>query len=150
MVSAGTGVCVPGNHDMTLLKKLRGKDVKVTHGLAASLAQLEAEPPGFRQQVADLIDGLVSHYVLDDGKLIVAHAGMKEETQGRSSAAVRSFAFFGETTGETDEWGLPVQHNWAAECRGRAMVTYGHTPVAEPEWLNHTINIGTGCRHCLP
>jgi hypothetical protein len=24
---------------------------------------------------------------------------------------------------------------------GKAMVVYGHTPVAEPEWLNRTINI---------
>ena len=25
------------------------------------------------------------------------------------------------------------------------MVVYGHTPVPEPEWLNRTINIDTGC-----
>jgi protein phosphatase len=88
---------------------------------------------------------MVSHYVLDDGKLVVAHAGMKEQMQGRGSGAVRSFALFGETTGETDEFGLPVRYNWAADYRGRAMVVYGHTPVAEPEWLNRTINIDTGC-----
>ena len=43
------------------------------------------------------------------------------------------------------EYGLPVRYNWAAEYRGKAMVVYGHTPVAEPEWLNRTINIDTGC-----
>lgn len=145
MVKAGSAVCVPGNHDMKLLRKLRGKDVQIAHGLADSLAQLESESPEFKQQVTDFIDGLVSHYVLDDGKLVVAHAGMKEEMQGRGSGAVRSFALFGETTGETDEYGLPVRYNWAAEYRGRAMVVYGHTPVAEPEWLNRTINIDTGC-----
>ena len=52
---------------------------------------------------------------------------------------------YGETTGETDEFGLPVRYNWAAEYRGRAMVVYGHTPVPEPEWLNRTICIDTGC-----
>ena len=87
----------------------------------------------------------MSHYVLDDGKLVVAHAGMKESMQGRGSGAVREFALFGETTGETDEFGLPVRYNWAAEYRGSAMVVYGHTPVPEPEWLNRTINIDTGC-----
>ena len=91
------------------------------------------------------LDGLVSHYVLDDGKLVVAHAGMKEEMQGRGSGKVRDFALYGETTGETDEFGLPVRYNWAAEYRGTAMVVYGHTPVPEPEWLNRTINIDTGC-----
>ena len=91
------------------------------------------------------LDGLVSHYVFDDGRLVVAHAGMKQEMQGRGSAKVRDFALFGETTGETDEFGLPVRYNWAAEYRGRASVVYGHTPVPEPEWLNRTINIDTGC-----
>jgi protein phosphatase len=145
MVEAGAALCVPGNHDMKLLQKLRGKDVKMAHGLADSVAQLEAEPPEFKGKVAEFIDGLISHYVLDDGKLVVAHAGMKEEMQGRGSGAIRSFALFGETTGETDEFGLPVRYNWAADYRGKAMVVYGHTPIAEPQWLNRTVNIDTGC-----
>jgi protein phosphatase len=145
MVEAGTAICVPGNHDMKLLRKLRGKDVQITHGLAESLAQLEREPPEFRKKVMDFIGDLVSHYVLDDGKLVVAHAGMKESMQGRGSGKVRDFALYGETTGETDEFGLAVRYNWAAEYRGRAMVVYGHTPVPEPDWLNGTINIDTGC-----
>ena len=145
MVSAGIALCVPGNHDVKLLQKLRGKDVKIAHGLADSIAQLENESPEFKRKVIEFIDGLISHYVLDEGKLVVAHAGMKEEMQGRGSAAVRSFALFGETTGETDEFGLPVRYNWAADYRGKAMVVYGHTPIAEPQWLNRTINIDTGC-----
>ena len=145
MVDAGTALCVPGNHDMKLVRKLKGRDVQITHGLADSIAQLGAEPPEFRDKVRVFLDGLVSHYVLDDGNLVVAHAGMKEEMQGRGSGKVRDFALFGETTGETDEFGLPVRGNWAAEYRGKAMVVYGHTPVAQPEWLNRTINIDTGC-----
>jgi protein phosphatase len=144
-VSSGAALCVPGNHDMKLLRKLRGQDVQITHGLAESLAQLTSETDESRKQVAAFIDSLVSHYVLDDGKLVVAHAGMKESMQGRGSGAVREFALFGETTGETDEFGLPVRYNWAAEYRGAAMVVYGHTPVPEPEWLNRTINLDTGC-----
>jgi protein phosphatase len=145
MVKAGTAFCVPGNHDVKLMRKLRGKDVKITHGLADSLAQLERESPEFKREVGDFIDDLVSHYVFDDGRLVVAHAGMKEAMQGRGSGAARSFALFGETTGETDDYGLPVRYNWAAEYRGKAMVVYGHTPVREPEWLNRTIDIDTGC-----
>jgi protein phosphatase len=145
MVAAGTALCVPGNHDMKLLKALRGRNVQITHGLAESLEQLEREPETFRHDVAEFLDDLVSHYVLDERRLIVAHAGMKEKLQGRGSARVRDFALYGETTGETDEFGLPVRHNWAAEYRGRAIVVYGHTPVPEPEWLNNTINIDTGC-----
>ena len=145
MVRAETALCVPGNHDKKLLRRLRGRDVRLTHGLQDSVEQLERESPEFRDQVADFIDSLVSHYVLDDGKVVVAHAGMKEEMQGRGSGRVREFALYGETTGETDEFGLPVRYDWAAEYRGKAMVVYGHTPVPEPEWVNRTINIDTGC-----
>jgi len=147
-VNAGTALCVPGNHDMKFMRKIWGKDVQITHGLAESLAQFEVYEKayrGFSRMAAAFIHKLVSHYVLDDGKLVVAHAGMKESMQGRGSGAVREFALFGETTGETDEFGLPVRYNWAAEYRGSAMVVYGHTPVPEPEWLNRTINIDTGC-----
>lgn len=143
--AGGAALCVPGNHDMKLVRKLRGRDVQVARGLAESLAQLAAEPEEFRTAAADFIDGMVSHYVFDDGKLVVAHAGMKECMQGRGSGGVREFAMFGETTGETDEFGLPVRLNWAADYRGSAMVVYGHTPVPEPEWLNRTINVDTGC-----
>jgi protein phosphatase len=145
MVRGGTGLCVPGNHDMKLVKALSGKNVQVKHGLAESLEQLARESDAFRQDAADFLHKLVSHYVLDDGRLVVAHAGMKEKLQGRGSRRVRDFALYGETTGETDEFGLPIRHNWAAEYRGQATVVYGHTPVPEPEWLNNTINIDTGC-----
>ena len=145
MAAAGTALCVPGNHDVKLMRKLRGRDVQIAHGLAESLAQLEAEPVEFKNQIAAFIDGMVSHYVLEGGKLVVAHAGMKESMQGRGSAAVRAFALFGETTGETDEFGLPVRYDWASEYRGKATMVYGHTPVPEAEWLNGTMNIDTGC-----
>lgn len=144
-VEAGTALCVPGNHDMKLLRKLNGRDVQITHGLEDSLSQLANESDEFQEQVRKFIDGLVSHYVFDNGKLVVAHAGMKEEMQGRGSGKVRDFAYYGETTGETDDFGLSVRYNWAGEYRGKATVVYGHTPVPEPDWLNHTINIDTGC-----
>lgn len=149
MVASGNALCVPGNHDMKLLRKLRGKNVQISHGLADSLAEVEAvaedNREAFIKELADFLDGLVSHYVLDNGKIVVAHAGMKESMQGRGSGKVREFALYGETTGETDEFGLPVRYPWASEYRGNAMVVYGHTPVPEPDWLNKTINIDTGC-----
>ncbi|WP_436616633.1 polynucleotide kinase-phosphatase [Sorangium sp. So ce1024] len=145
MVASGAALCVPGNHDVKLLKKLRGRDVRLTHGLELTVAQLEVETDEFKARAADFIDGLVSHYVLDDGNLAVAHAGVKEAFQGRGSGAVREFCLYGETTGETDEYGLPVRYNWASEYRGKAMVVYGHTPTTVAEWENRTICIDTGC-----
>jgi protein phosphatase len=149
MVDAGSALCVPGNHEAKLVRKLRGRDVVVNHGLEQTLAELEQLPAdlreGFCREMADFFDGLISHYVLDDGKLVVAHAGMKASLQGRASSQVREFALYGETTGETDAFGFPIRYNWAAEYRGPAFVVYGHTPVPEAEWVNRTINIDTGC-----
>ena len=145
MVAAGAAICVPGNHEAKLLRAMRGRDVRVSHGLAESLAQLAGEPEEFRSQMVAFLDGLVSHYVLDSGRLVVAHAGLREEMHGRASAAVRAFALYGETTGETDEFGLPVRYPWAQDYRGRALVVYGHTPVPEAVWVNNTICLDTGC-----
>jgi len=144
MVKAGTAFCIAGNHDVKLVRWLRGKQVQVKHGLERSIAEIESLGPDDRVKLASFLDGLVSHYVLDAGKLVVAHAGLREEMHGRGSGAVREFCLYGETTGETDEFGLPVRYNWAAEYRGKATVVYGHTPVPEPEWLNNTVNIDSG------
>jgi protein phosphatase len=145
MAAAGDAICLPGNHDVKLARALKGADVKVAHGLDLSLEQLAGESPEFRDEAADFLRQLVSHVVLDEGRLVVAHAGMKEAYQGRSSARVRDFALFGETTGETDEYGLRVRADWAADYRGPAAVVYGHTTVVEPRWVNETIDIDTGC-----
>jgi protein phosphatase len=146
MVAGNVALCVPGNHDEKLLRKLRGKNVQITHGLAETLQQFEERPNVVAlDSVQQFLDSLIGHYVLDGGNLAVAHAGMKERYIGRASRRVLEFARYGETTGETDEFGLPVRHDWAAEYRGQAAVVYGHTPVPEAEWLNRTINIDTGC-----
>ncbi|QDG49393.1 polynucleotide kinase-phosphatase [Persicimonas caeni] len=149
MVEHGTGLCVPGNHENKLLRKLRGKNVKLKHGLEQTVAELEALPDEVRESyeasMRDFIRNLVSHVVLDDGGLVVAHAGLKEEMHGRASGKVKSFAMYGETSGETDEFGLPIRYDWAADYRGDATVVYGHTPVPRAEWLNRTINVDTGC-----
>ncbi len=145
MVTEGTALCVPGNHESKLLRAIRGSKVQVSHGLAESLEQLNAEPDPFRSEVEKFLDGLISHYVLDGGKLVVAHAGLIERYHGRASGRVRAFCLYGQTTGETDEYGLPVRYPWAQEYRGRAMVLYGHTPVPAPEWVNNTLCLDTGC-----
>ncbi|MFF0631610.1 polynucleotide kinase-phosphatase [Nocardia sp. NPDC004151] len=144
MVASGNALCVTGNHEFKLVRALDGRRVTVKHGLAESLAQLEAEDTEFRKAAQEFMRGLVSHYVLDGGKLVVAHAGLKEEYQGRTSGRVREFAMYGESTGETDEYGLPVRYPWANDYRGKALVLYGHTPMTELVWVNNTLCLDTG------
>ncbi|MEU0783825.1 polynucleotide kinase-phosphatase [Streptomyces sp. NPDC006173] len=144
MVGSGDALCVPGNHENKLGRYLKGRNVQHTHGLAETIEQMDAQSDEFRASVREFVDGLVSHYVLDGGGLVVCHAGLPEKYHGRTSGRVRSHALYGDTTGETDEFGLPVRYPWAEDYRGRAAVVYGHTPVPTATWLNNTICLDTG------
>ncbi len=149
MVQWGSGLCVPGNHDLKLTQKLKGREVRGDFGLSYTLTEIGALPEdirdGFIKETVAFLDGLPSHYVFDGGGLVVAHAGLKRVMQGRMSKRVREFCLYGETAGETDEFGLPIRHDWADRYQGGALVVYGHTPVPGVEWLNDTVNIDTGC-----
>ena len=145
MVKSGNALAVPGNHDVKLVKYLLGKNVQLTHGLDKTVDELEKQDEQFRNDVKEFLDGLVSHYVLDDGKLVVSHAGLKQEYIGRGSMKVRDFCLYGEATGEIDEYGLPVRLNWASDYRGKATVVYGHIPQLEVQAMNGTYCIDTGC-----
>ena len=146
MVADGVALCVPGNHEAKFRRRLDGKGVSTTHGLAQTLAQFELRgDPAFEERVRNFIDAMTDHYRLDGGKLVVAHAGLKQSLHGREGRRVGSFCLWGDTTGEKDEYGLPIRKDWAQDYRGEAVVVYGHTPVAEARWVNNTICIDTAC-----
>lgn len=140
----GRAWCVLGNHDEKLRKYLGDEKVKIAHGLQETIDSL-GDDQAFKDILQGWLNWRISHYVFDGGNLVVAHAGLKEAMQGRAAGAVRSFCLFGDTTGETDEWGLPERLDWAREYKGKAAVVYGHTPVPRPQWLNNTLNLDTGC-----
>jgi protein phosphatase len=143
-VEAG-GYVVQGNHDNKLQRWMDGRNVKIGHGLQETIDQLTSESEIFKTKAKAFLYDLRSHFWLDNGRLAVAHAGLKADMIGRGSPAVRDFALYGETTGEIDEFGLPVRADWAANYRGDCAIVYGHTPVVEAEWVNNTICIDTGC-----
>ncbi|MGQ0671856.1 MAG: metallophosphoesterase [Hyphomicrobium sp.] len=145
LVAAGFAFAVPGNHDAKFLRWLRGQKVKLSHGLERTVAQFEAESPQFHADVKRFLEELPTHVWLDGGRLAVAHAGIKEPMLGHDSGEVRAFCLYGETSGETDRFGLPIRYHWAAEYAGATAVVYGHTPVPEAEWFNNTLCLDTGC-----
>ncbi|MBI1383802.1 MAG: hypothetical protein GC150_02690 [Rhizobiales bacterium] len=145
MVETGSALAVPGNHDDKLSRWLAGRDVKLAHGLETSVEQLEHEPADFRPQVRAFIEGLPLHLWLAGGELVVAHAGLRGDMVGGQGRAVRAYCLYGDTTGEKDEFGLPVRRNWALEYTGHPRIVYGHTPVLAAEWLNGTLCLDTAC-----
>lgn len=145
MTDHGSALCIMGNHENKLMRKLRGNNVQVSHGLTQTLEQIDGRDQEFRDRVLTFLNGMTTHYILDEGKLAVAHAGITEEYQGRTSSSIRDFCMYGKTDGEKDAWGLPNRLEWANEYRGKTLVVFGHTSTREPRWLNNTVNIDTGC-----
>lgn len=145
LCEADQALCVVGNHDDKLLRYLRGNRVSIAHGLAESIDQIEPLSALFKERVIGFLAGLEYHLVLDGGRLVVAHAGLKESMHGKQSRSHRAFALFGDVSGATDEAGLPIRGDWGAEYRGQALVVHGHTPQVTARWINQTCNIDTGC-----
>lgn len=152
LVAAEQGFCAPGNHDNKLMRALDGRNVRIAHGLRETLDQIAALPTeeeraAFSRDFRDFVRGLPPYLWLEDGHLVVAHAGLPERFHGRISERIRALALYGETTGWEDEYGNPERIDWAAEYRGAAAVVYGHTPFRETRWRHNTINVDTGCVH---
>jgi protein phosphatase len=103
MVASGAALAVRGDRDEELAARAPEPDAAFLHGLP-------------------------SHLVLAGGALVVAHAGIRPDLQGRDSPRVTAFCLRGEP-------------GWAAAYRGRALVVHGHEPAPCPRWVGRTIGI---------
>lgn len=148
-VSAGTALYTPGNHCNKLMRYLLGHKVRVGHGLAETIAQLDSLPAGERNSLIRAVTRMISdappYLVLDRGRLVIAHAGIKEWMIGQMSRRIRDFTLYGDVTGELDADGFPIRRDWAGNYAGSYTIVYGHTVVPEPRWVNNTLNIDQGC-----
>ncbi|PLR97596.1 bis(5'-nucleosyl)-tetraphosphatase PrpE [Bacillus sp. T33-2] len=139
---------VPGNHCNKLYRFFLGNRVQISHGLETTVAEYEALDHQGRQRIRqyfiELYEKAPLYRVLDNGKLIIAHAGIRQDLIGKKNSKVKTFVLYGDITGKTNPDGTPVRRDWAKNYRGDAWIVYGHTPVKEPRELNRTINIDTG------
>ncbi len=145
MAARKEAFAVIGNHDDKFLRWLKGRDVKLANGLERTVQQFAGESEAFKTATRRFLQSLPSYAWLDGGRLVVAHAGIKEKMLGRNTAPVRSFCLYGDTSGKLDAAGLPERFNWAIDYSGEPMIVYGHTPVAEPAWQGNSVCIDTGC-----
>jgi protein phosphatase len=140
---------VPGNHCDKLYRYLIGRDVQIKNGLETTVAELQALSNKEERQLSHafikLYETAPLYLSLDNGHLIVAHAGIKEAFIGKTNKRIKSFVLYGDVTGETDPTGFPIRRDWAKDYKGKAWIVYGHTPVKAPRQMGKTINIDTGC-----
>lgn len=148
MVASDSALFVPGNHDDKLFRMLKGNKVTRSHGLDLTEQQLNELPEEARAALTtDVLTYLAAappYLVLDEGKLVVAHAGIREEMIGRYDGHVRQFTLYGDVRG-FEESGRPIRYDWAQEYLGSALITYGHTPQEEIRFVGNTINLDGGC-----
>ena len=148
-IEAGNAIVTPGNHDRKFARYLMGRDVILNHGLELTAAEYRALLPGDKRTVRYGVQQVIldgpPYAILDDGNLVVAHAGIEEWMIGKTTDRVGAFVRYGEKTGELTPEGLPIRRDWAADYRGKPLVVYGHTPTLEPGFRNNTINIDQGC-----
>jgi diadenosine tetraphosphatase ApaH/serine/threonine PP2A family protein phosphatase len=144
MVTDGIAYCISGNHDEKLLRYLKGRNVKVRYGLEQSVEQLKNESKEYKKLVVEFLEHLPFHIVLNKGKLIVTHAGIKERMIGKLSDEVKEFCLYG---GDPDGDHPTKIHRtrWNEEYHGKPLIVFGHLTVREPVLLNNTIDIDTGC-----
>ena len=126
-------------------RTLERLDVKVAQGMQLTVEQFERESADFRDKTREFLEGLPSYAWLEDGRLLIVHAGIRQDMIGQNSKRVREFCLYGDTSGKLDAKGLPERFNWAADYRGDTMILYGHTPVVEAERVNNTVCLDTGC-----
>ena len=139
----------PGNHCNKLYRFFLGRKVKIANGLETTVVEYDLLPPRaqkrIRHKFMELYESAPLYLLLDDGKLVVAHAGIREDYIGEYHEKVKTFVLYGDITGEKNPDGTPVRLDWAKHYRGKAMIVYGHTPVKEVRIVNNTYNIDTGC-----
>ena len=145
----GVASVAPGNHEDKLFRYLHGRNVRLQHGIETTVAEyLSLDSAGraeFRQQLLDLVAESPPYLILDQGRLVVAHAGIKQHMIGDFSGHTRSMVLYGDVTGRTTPDGFPERRDWAKQYQGKPLIVYGHSPVKEARLRNNTINIDTGC-----
>jgi protein phosphatase len=138
----------PGNHCNKLYRYFLGNKVQATHGLETTVAEYTAlnkkDQQKVRRQFMELYEKAPLYLTLDDGQLIIAHAGIKEKYIGQTGSKVKTFVLYGDITGEKNPDGTPVRRDWAKEYKGKPWIVYGHTPVKDVRKINNTCNIDTG------
>lgn len=141
-IADGVAVCLNGNHDDKLRRLLGGEPIGITAGRAVTLRQLEREPPRFVRAVRAFLATLPPRLELDDGRLLVVHAGDRPELPELERAGYNAY---GRDLEQRDQHGARLREDWIAGHAGSALVAYGHTPVPEPLWRANTVNLDTGC-----
>lgn len=155
MRNGGNALLVMGNHDHKFLRWLNGHNVRIRHGLAQTIAELDALPERERATLRERVEAMLAatpgYLLLDNGRLVVTHGALHDEMIGRWDGAIQSLCLFGDVIGVLPD-GKPHRRDWGAERDldglggdEAPLIVYGHSVVPELRWVNRTLDLDTGC-----
>lgn len=151
LVESARAIWIKGNHDDKFIRYLSGNPVQIIRGLEKTVEQLhdlpEEEAASIRTRVLTLhrTRQIFPYVVLDEGRLVVSHAGIREDMIGRINPEIEAFCKYGDVDKKALKAGKLIRRDWAQDYHGEAWIIYGHTVVDAPRVVNKTVNIDTGC-----
>ncbi|UQZ35011.1 polynucleotide kinase-phosphatase [Paenibacillus sp. PK3_47] len=151
---AGAARMIDSNHGWKIARYLDGRSVTLSHGdekFAAELAQYardngDGAADAFKKEMKQFLLSAPSHLVLCSNgvrRVVVAHAGIRDEYIGKQSRRISDFCRYGDTEG-TDGSGKPVRKEWYVEHDSGELIVWGHDPRPYPAVVKNTINIDQG------
>lgn len=151
---AGIARMTDSNHGWKIARYLSGRNVTLSHGdenIAAELRLLEEEAgteaaAALKEELKQFLLSAPSHLVMcRDGvrRLVIAHAGIRDEYIGRQSRRIQDFCRYGDTDG-MDAAGAPVRKEWYTGHESGELIVWGHDPRPYPAVVKNTINIDQG------
>ncbi|MEK4062718.1 MULTISPECIES: polynucleotide kinase-phosphatase [unclassified Paenibacillus] len=151
---AGISRMVDSNHGWKIARYLGGRKVTLSHGdekFAAeleryALAEGEAAASKLREELKQFLLSAPSHLVYGRGgirRVVVAHAGIRDEYIGRQSKRIQDFCRYGDTEGSEGK-GTPVRKEWYVQHDSGELIVWGHDPRPYPTLVKNTVNIDQG------
>lgn len=148
VIDQKSGYYVPGNHCNKLYRFFLGNKVKIANGLETTVAEYHdmnrEQQETIKKKFMTLYEKGPLYKVFEKEKLVICHAGIREDFIGKRTSEVKTFVLYGDITGEKNPDGTPVRLDWAKKYKGPYTIVYGHTPVKEPRIIGKTYNIDTG------
>ncbi len=150
----GNFIEVQSNHNLKFYRWLKGKNVKVSYGMQKTvneyLSLSDKEREEFKEKYINYYESCPLYVIVHTGgeKVVVAHAGIKDEMIGKVNKKIKDFVIYGETTGKFTEKGFPERIDWTGDrvlTENSPKIVYGHVVYEEPYINNKCYGIDTGC-----
>ncbi len=150
----GNFIEVKSNHNKKFYRWLKGKNVNVSFGMQKTVEEFlslpESEQEKLRKEYISYYEKCPLYLIIntEKEKIVVAHAGIKDEMIGKTGKKVEAFVLYGETTGRYTEKGFPERVDWTKNRKvdeNSPVIVYGHVVFDEPYINNKCYGIDTGC-----